>query len=154
VACLGTEQSPGPTQQIGGSAEGFSCSVPADWTSSNDRGAVILHPPGSSARTIAIRAVPVNSPEAAQKVIDATDIVLRGLPSATVSAKREVSASLPATAYRLTFTPPNAKGLYKRTHVVLVGERHVFHVIDTAPSKVAADDATRNQLIASFTEEG
>jgi hypothetical protein len=133
--------------------EGFSLAAPRDWTSSRDKGAVIFASPENPRRTLAIRSLVAGDPTIQEQALAATQTVLEKLPEARITATRRLTGPMRGIAYELTFVPPGARRRYARTHVVLVGDQHVFHVIETVPAGDARKDGLVDAVIASFREE-
>ncbi len=150
AACQGTETA---TERFTGEDEGFSCELPTAWTSERDKGSVIFTSEAQAKRTVVVRSIARSDTAVDQAFLNATDVVMQGLPDVEITSKRAVTGTLPGMQYELSFVPPRAAGRYARTHVILLGKEHVFHVIETAPLGTATDDALLTRLIGSFKEE-
>ncbi len=152
AGCAAEPEAP-PTERYVDPQDGFSVEVPAGWTSTRDRGAVIFTPGADSRRTLVVRAVPREPSTPARKVLRATRTVVRGLPGAEVQRERSLDGDVPGVSFSLTFVPPGFDRRYARTHTVVVGDEHVFHVIDTAPAGEQRDDRVVEVAVASLREE-
>lgn len=133
--------------------EGFSIVEPNEWSSHRDQGAVIFVSPENHRRTLAIRSIEASDQKTQRKAVDATKVVLDGLPGVKLAATKRIERPLPGISYELTFAPPGSRERYARTHVVLVGEEHVYHVIETVPANEAKRDGLVQSILASFREE-
>lgn len=142
-----------PTERFHAEAEGFSVDLPVAWKAQRDRGAVVFTAPASPRRTIAVRTVPRPVGMKARKALAATRTVISSMPDAKVIDERALSGELVGAAFELTFTPPGANRKYSRTHVVLVGETHIFHVVETSPAAERINDELLENAVASLREE-
>ena len=153
ASCAGSSERAPAGERFTSEDVPFSCELPRDWAAHGDRGAILFTSTAHAKRTIAVRVVPLAGADAA-KVLDATRVAIERLPEVRRTDTRVVDGDLDCTFYELSFVPPGLRSRYARTHVVLVGEHHVFHVIETAPAGTGRDDAIVANLIASFREEG
>lgn len=154
IVSAACSSSPEPRERFVAEPEGFSLAPPPAWSSHRDRGAVMFVSADEPRRTLAVRSVIIGDPDAQAKAVHATRTVLEHLPGVEVTATRPVDGPLPGVVYELTFVPPGARERYARTHAVLVGDQHVFHVIETRPAAGANRDGTAQAVIASLREEG
>ncbi len=150
AGCQGAET----TERFSGvDDEGFSCDLPTGWTPARDRGSVVFTTPGQPRRTVVIRSIPRSERGTDGAFLSATDTVMNGLPGVELASKRTLTGSLAGAIYELSFVPPSASERFTRTHVVLLGKSHVFHVIETEPASAESHDALVTRLVASFREE-
>jgi hypothetical protein len=133
--------------------EGFSLVLPDDWSSRSDRGAWIFASRSQPRRTLAVRSLLIADRATGLHALDATKTVVEALPEVRMTATRSLETPLRGVSYQLTFVPPRSAERYARTHVVLLGKRRVFHVIETAPVAAAGDGSTIHAVVASFREE-
>lgn len=154
VVAAGCSSPSEPRERFVAEPEGFSLMAPPAWSSHRDRGAVMFVSADEPRRTLAVRSVVMGDPDAQAKALQATRTVVEHLPAVEVTATRPVDGPLPGVVYELTFVPPGARERYARTHAVLVGDQHVFHVIETRPASGAKRDGTAQDVIASLREEG
>jgi hypothetical protein len=88
-----------------------------------------------------------------EDVVATTTKVLRALPKASVSDARPIAdTTIPATRFSLTFEPRGLATRYRREHAVLVGSKHLYHVIYTAPANEAIDEGAFTTMVSSLTE--
>jgi hypothetical protein len=133
-------------------SDGYTCVAPKGWAVARDRGATIFTSPEDSRRTIAIRAVGFEGARSAVTVERDTARVVRALPGVRVEEERRFAGGLGGSEYRLTFAPPTTRDRMARRHILLVGARHAFQVIETHPT-TSQTDATATALAASLEEE-
>jgi hypothetical protein len=151
AACSSSSE---PAERFVAEEEGFSIAAPAAWTHDRDRGAILFTSPDDARRTLAIRSVVIADPVQQRKALDATRIVVEALPDVRVTSTRPVDGAMRGVAYELTFVPPGSRERYARTHVVLVGDQHVYHVIETQPARGATATPVAPAVAASLREEG
>ena len=155
AACQGEA---GPRTTI--AQESVSFSKVSGYEISHERGAALLTPKDATkSGTIVIRSVRFDErhDRTPEDVLTATEFALQGLPSASVSAAKDVEDSeLPAKEFTVTFNPPGKHGkVYERTHIVLFGEEYAYHVLHTAPKGHLGDIAKDfDQIVNSLEEEG
>lgn len=104
-------------------------------------------------RTIAIRSVALDGRRTAASVLDNTRHVLASLPDVAQLSERKRTAGDGAD-YSFTFMPPGANERYRRSHVVLVRNRHVFHIIETVPAGSGSSQSSEAlaRLVATIQE--
>jgi hypothetical protein len=134
--------------------EHFSLRPPAGWTAHRELGSVVFAREGATP-TIAVRTAPLAKRDRAA-IVPATAKVLRALPGATVSLPTEITlGGMTAVSFDVSYTPdPRSGARYDRRHVVLVGKKHVIHLLhpDRAGS-LAGTAAAFAAAIASVREE-
>jgi len=142
-------------------AKSFEVVQPDAWRSTMVRGSAEFRrsDPHHGRHTIIVRTaerpreITEGKPTTRDDVVEATTRVLKALPKAKLDKTQPVAgADLSATRFSLTFEPRNAKGRYRREHAVLVGNKHVFHVIYTAPIGESIDEQAFNTMISTLTE--
>jgi len=138
---------------VGADDEGFSCDLPTGWTPARDRGSVVFTTPAQPRRTVVVRSIPRSERGTDVAYLSAADTVMNGLPDVEVASKRTLTGALGGAIYELSFVPPGVGERFTRTHVVLLGEDHVFHVIETEPATAETRDDVVTRLIGSFREE-
>lgn len=88
-------------------------------------------------------------------VVNSTERVLRALPQANLGDRKQLSDSeLAGALFSLTFTPRGLQSPYLREQAVLVGSKHIYHVIYTAPAGELFEEPAFKTMVASFHEEG
>lgn len=141
--------------------DGFAMHRLAGWTDSRERGSVIFRAPkgfGLDHSTVVVRSLLREEikPHARdpQGLARATAAILAGLPGSTVSKATDVKLDgLAGARYEVSFEPPGRDERYRRTQIALVGDRHVFHLMHTAPADVFDQTAAEfEQVVASFEE--
>jgi len=137
----------------GATAEGFSCELPTSWTSARDRGSVVFTTPAHPRRTVVVRSIPRSERGTDAAFLSAADMVMNGLPAVELASKRSLTGALAGVRYELTFVPPGMSERFTRTHVVILGETRVFHVIETEPASGESHDELVTRVVASFREE-
>ena len=70
-----------------------------------------------------------------------------------LQGQESITEPMPGALYSLTFAPPGSATRYRRLHVVLQGESHVFHIIETVPAADELDIETLTGIVAGFREE-
>lgn len=98
----------------------------------------------------------VPNADASDAIIEATEVVLRGMPEAEVEpGQRTERAGMKAAYFDASFRPRNRSQRYERRHVVLIGNRRVFHLLHTAPAGglVASADEFEH-VVRSIRERG
>ena len=154
VAVAGCSSSSELRERFVAEAEGFSLEPPLGWTPQRDRGAVIFVSAEDPRRTLAIRSVILGDPEAHAKAVHATGTVVAHLPAVEITATRSVESPMRGVVYELTFVPSGSRERYARTHATLVGDQHLYHIIETRPAAGAKNDGAVQAVIASLREEG
>jgi hypothetical protein len=88
-----------------------------------------------------------------EDVLASTTKALVALPGASVASPKPVAdAGLPATRFSLTFQPRGLSARYRREHAVLVGAKHLYHVIYTAPAGEPIDERAFSTMVTTLTE--
>jgi hypothetical protein len=138
----------------------FSTRELPNWQVKRDHGSVVFVAPDASGVTISVRAVPLTgdwtTPRTAALVYPATEQVLRGLPHARVSGGDAVQTNaMEGRAYDVSFEPPERAGQrYDRKHVVLLGTKHLFHVLLTGKAGTLGDAMKIfDEVVATLREE-
>lgn len=132
------------------------------WTEKRDRGSVVFV--GSAAdgldrNTIVIRAVPREGDWVQERtfarVAPATTVVLEALPGAKVSAPTPLASDrFEGARFELSFAPRGKDTRYERTHVVLLGDLYLFHIIHTSPEgDLHYTAGIFDEVVASLREE-
>lgn len=87
-------------------------------------------------------------------VIAATEAVLAAMPEARVSEPRLTRrGEMTAAYFDLTFRPRRKAERYDRRHVVLIGQRRVFHLFHTGPQgALEASAGVFEDVVASLRE--
>jgi hypothetical protein len=160
-ACASTDRS---GREYLDEKHGFTIAQPEGWDIAEVRGHAQLSPTRDAKRkkhTIVIRAAlkpaQIRDGQATTpaELITSTERVLQGLPRATISNKTELEGtSIPAVRFSLSFLPGSASRTYRREHALLIGSRHVYHVIYTSPANEAIDEASFKKVLTTLTEEG
>ena len=145
--------------------QGYGLTQPVGWTRDLVRGSAQFAPTaGASGKrnakhTIVVRAsekpreLKEGKPTTNEDVIAATELVLRGMPQAKLTAKSAIAdARLPGARFSVTFVPPGHKQRYRRDHAVLVGTSRVFHVLYTGPAGEPVDEAAFNKMVFTLSE--
>lgn len=142
--------------------QAYSLVQPSGWTASTLHGFAQFKPTADVKRTghtIMVRAaakpheLSEGKPTTREDVIEATEKVLRALPNATLGATHPVeNAELHGAHYSLRFLHSTRKTEFRRDHAVLVGSRHVYHVIYTAPASDAIDTGAFEQIVNTLRE--
>lgn len=149
------------TQRYENKSQGYSVAQPNDaWTESVDRGATVFTTVERQKHTIVVRSTArpdslgENAPCTMDNLAAATKRVLLGMPGAKmVRQDSPEGTELPAKQFVLTFRPSTGKGkLYQRHDAVVLGEKHIFHVIYTAPATDTIDEQTLNEMIQTIRE--
>jgi hypothetical protein len=145
-------------------AQGYAVAQPDGWDVSTVREHAQLTSSSASKRkhTIVIRSTPKPAElKEGQRTTNATiaaatERVLRDLPHAKLeaTAKKIEGTELAAVRFSLSFTPRGLARRYQREHAVLVGTKHIYHVIYTAPASEAIDEASFARVVATLSEEG
>ena len=124
------------------SDRGFSMMPLDGWTETTTRGDLVFLGPeemGLQRNTIAIRSARKHGewskPRTPDLVVPATAKLLDALPGRRMSRAVPMRGNgLIGAAFDVSFEPRAKDGQrYSRRHVVLVGEKRVFHVLHTAP---------------------
>jgi hypothetical protein len=138
--------------------QGFSVGALDGWTLARRGEDAVLTAESGGSQTIAVRTgrrkpgLDRNDPSS---IIAATERVLAAMPRVKLGPGLAVRAgALEGRRYDLRFVPPGRDREYQRTHVVLVGERHFWHLVHTAPADAAMDARAFDSIVASFAEEG
>lgn len=158
VACSGSSN-PEPSQIFTNAEHGYSVGQPVGWSTSEDRGATRFAP-SSGKQTIVVRSAPRPSQIVEGKattpedVAEATRAALQRLTREKLAEPTRVDGELPGSRFSFTFRPQSVGKPYRRTHVVLVGEKRLFHVIQTAPLGEKLDDKAMQEMVATLVEEG
>jgi hypothetical protein len=142
--------------------DGFSIRALPDWQADREKGSVIFRgprAPGTAETSIVVRSVPLDRvrPRARDTggLSEAVAGVLAGLPASVVS-RPELSGHprLEGTRYAATFEPPGKSGRYARTHVAVLGDAHLFHLMHTAPEGALDQSAALfDEVVASLREQ-
>jgi hypothetical protein len=157
AACSGSD----PSQIYTNKADGYSVGQPAGWSTSEDRGSVRFSP-RSGKQTIVVRSalrpaeIIEGKPATNDDVIDATTKVLQRMSRRHKLADptRIENAELPGVRFTLTYRPPSTRTPYQRTHVLLFGQRRLFHLIQTSPQGEKLDEHAMKEMVSTLTEEG
>lgn len=162
LAACGSPSPEGP--RFTSSDDHFSIAVVEGWTPKRDRGSLVLVGPkadGLERNTFAFVAVPVDGwteERTPGLVFPATKRSLEGLPEARILGEQVIEVGdFSAIAYDVEFRPAGKREVYRRRHVVLIGDAsdRLFHVIHTAPKKRFADSAQIfERVLETFREEG
>lgn len=138
----------------------YSVELPEGWDSTMVRGAVQVTGNGRNGgrrHTIVIRAS--QKPAMSERTLtvadfaDLTEVVVRGLPRAKLEGRGDLArARLPGALFTLTFVPRGSHTSYRRTHALLVGSTHLFHVIYTSPAAEPVDESAFNIVVRTLTE--
>ena len=125
-----------------------------DW----DRGTVVFHSDTNAKVTIAVRAVSLNDrhfQRTQASFVRATEVVLRALPEAHVAGPSTLTAPMPSNAFEVDFVPVGQSDHVRRRHVVMFGERWVFHVMMTTSADACDPVSTRvfSTVISTLREE-
>lgn len=141
--------------------EGFEMRKLAGWTDSRESGSVVFRGPadvGLEHNTVVVRAVPKDRVKPHTRtprgLVRATGSILAGLPNSKVSPVRDVELDgLAGGRFDVSFEPPGKSERYRRTQIALVGDKHIFHLMHTAPEEALAQTAALfDQVVASFEE--
>lgn len=149
LGCQGSEA----TTRFREPGVGFSCELPPAWSAHHERGSIVFTNDADPHRTFVVRVVDRGAKTEDGAWLKATDVVVNGLPDVQITDTRPVTGALPGTTYDLSFVPPGATQRYRRSHTTLLGESHVFHVIETEPATSSSDHALVTRLIGSLREE-
>jgi hypothetical protein len=161
-ACRASDSS-SSAKRYANKEQGYSVAEPESWTPALVRGYAQFSSSNADARrhTIVVRAsdkpkeLVEGKPTTREDVLVATEKVLRALPGVELQPARPLGgAKLAGARYSLTFTPSNAQGRYRRDQATLVGRKHVYRVIYTAPADEPIDEAAFQQMISTLGEEG
>jgi len=144
--------------------DALSLVAPPGWASTRDKGTLVFTAPTESVapeHTIAVRAVAKDDKHAtnrtADSVVAATAQVLAALPHVQVGAPAfRRQGRFAATEFTLTFVPPSHPGAppVDRVHLVLIGDKHIYHVMHTSPQGRLSEAAdVFAAVVASLKEE-
>lgn len=139
--------------------QGYSVGQPEGWVISEDNGATRFTA-STGRQTIIVRSTPrpkeivEGKPTTADDVIDATEASLKRLTRDKLDSPSYLEGSeLPGAQFSFTYRPPSSGMPYQRVHVVMLGKRHLFHVIQTAPLGDRLDDKSMQTMIATLEEQ-
>lgn len=159
AGCVAGSSLPEPSQMFTNREHGYSVGQPAGWSTSEDRGATRFAP-SHGKQTIVVRSAPrpgqivEGKATTHEDVTEATRAALQRLTRQKLAEPTLVDGELPGTRFSFTFRPPSVGKPYHRTHVVLIGERRLFQVIQTAPLDEKLDDKAMHEMVATLVEEG
>jgi hypothetical protein len=161
AACGGG--SPPSDRVYANESQGYALVRPQGWEVSEVRGHTQLAPTWDKAKakhTIVIRAAAKSAqifegkPTTPADLAESTERALRGLPRAKLAAKATLEGTeLPGVRYSVSFVPRGLGKTYRREHALIVGSKHVFHVIYTSPANEPVDEASFKTVVATLTEE-
>jgi hypothetical protein len=141
--------------------DGFAMARLAGWTDSREKGSIVFRGPegiGLDKNTVVVRAVPLERVKQHARdqhgLARATAAILAGLPGSEVSKATDVKLDdLAGSRFEVSFEPSGKERPYRRTQITLLGDRHVFHLMHTAPAEVFDQTAAEfEQAVASFEE--
>jgi hypothetical protein len=159
VACAASERETRSDHRYENLEQGYSLDVPDGWKQSIDRASARFAPKSGGKHTIVVRSAP--KPEQIdgksttdEAVIAATRRVLAAMPSAKIEPAEPIPSARFATfRFALTFAPAGLKARYRRSHYVLIGSRHVFHVFCTVPIDEQLDEEVLTNIVGTLEEE-
>ncbi len=163
LVAMGCGVSASESQERYDSQQGYVVDLPDGWTPVLVRGAVQFTPSASklARHTIGVRAadrpsqIGEGTPATFGAIVATTEKALRGLPRSKLAASSPLEgAELPGARWALTFVPRGLTRSYRREHVILVGAKHVFHVMYTAPATEPVDEAAFRSVVTTLLEEG
>ncbi len=162
VACgggSGGTTHPEPSELVSNKEGGYSVGQPAGWSSALDRG-VTRFSRGSGKQTILIRSAPrpaeivEGKPTSNEDIVEATRKVLQRMTTAKLEQPEHLeSPGLEGARFSLTYRPLTVGRTYRRMHIVLLGEKHLFHVTQTAPVDEPLDEQALDGVITTLSEE-
>jgi len=159
AACSGSDRDES-SQIYSNKADGYSVGQPDGWNTSDDRGSTRFSR-STGKQTIVVRSarrpteITEGKPTTNEDVIVATSLVLQRMSrTKLVDPVRVENAELTGVRFTLTYQPPDVRTPYQRTHVVLFGEKRLYHVIQTAPQGEPVDDGALKEMVSTLTEEG
>lgn len=160
LACAGSDRSQ-PSQFYTDKPAGYSVGQPDGWSTSDDHGATRFSSPRGK-QTIVVRSTPRPAEIVEGKPTENADIVEATRRVIQRMARREKVADpirvrdseLPGARFSFSYRPQNARTAYRREHVVLFGERHIYHVFQTAPLDEAFDAQAMQMMVSTLSEEG
>ena len=158
-ACAATDNP--NAQRYENRSQGYSVAQPdGAWRETTDQGATMFIGTARARHTITLRSTarPMTLGELAcniDNVAATTKHVLLAMPNAKlVGELTPVGTELPARQFMLTYKPGRTKGkTYQRLDAVVVGEKHIFHVIYTAPASEPIDEQTFTEMVQTIREE-
>ena len=158
VACSGGTAS-SPSQIFAHREHGYSVGHPDGWVTSEDLGATRFASPIGK-QTIVVRSAPrpneivEGKPTNIEDVVEATRAALQRLTRVELSTPARLDGGeFPGARFSFTFNPQSTQRAYQRTHVVLLGQRHLFHVIQTSPVGEKLDEQAMQAMVATLVEE-
>jgi hypothetical protein len=152
IACGASGELSGSGNVYTNQPQGYSVEAPNAWSVLNDRGSTRFVLPGVKT-SITIRSAPRNGAGDDELVSD-TMRTLQALPRARISDRtRFEGAAMPGESFTLTYRPNGATVTYQRTHIVLLGRKHVFHVIYIAPDNTPVDRQGLRDMVTTLREE-
>ncbi|MCB9564127.1 MAG: hypothetical protein H6709_10500 [Kofleriaceae bacterium] len=132
---------------------GYSVVAPRGWQAHEAFGSTIYVDPNDQHRSVAIRSVAIRGDVKAGGALTSTGAAISALPEVELQGQESITEPMPGALYSLTFAPPGSATRYRRLHVVLQGESHVFHIIETVPAADELDIETLTGIVAGFREE-
>lgn len=159
VACGGGAATE-PSRIFAHHEQGYSVGQPEGWVTSDDQGATRFAAP-SGKQTIVVRSahrpkeIVEGKPTTTEDIVDATRAALQRLSRDKLGSPLRIEGGgLPGVQFSFKFRPQSAPKTYQRTHVVLIGERHLFHVMQTGPLDEKLDEQAMQAMVATLVEEG
>jgi hypothetical protein len=158
-ACGASERISGSGDRYVNQEQAYSLELPDGWQATSVRGAIRLAPNGNSKHSITIRSAPrldqIEGKILTNDVLAAETLrTLQALPRMHLVNKAPVEGTeIPGETFTLTFVPTGQRNMYRRTHVVLLGTKHIFHVIEVAPDGDSLDERSLKELVTTFKEE-
>jgi hypothetical protein len=141
--------------------DGFSIAQLPGWQADREKGSIVFRGPrelGMTETSIVIRAVPLDKVRSHARdrkgLTESIASLLGGLPASVVS--RPLPSGHPTfegTRFSVTFEPPGKSVRYARTHVALLGNDRLFHLMHTAPDGALTRSARLfDEVVASLRE--